>query len=153
MEYSKELAYKWSLYLDSVDLSYDLNTERGIITVPDVSVDSEVKQCTVMIICRESDFTVHAVLKQKVPVTTRDQVSNLMARLNWTLYFGKFAMDYSDGEVALQYSVDFEDSVASMQMLRNALAIPLRAIEKWGNAIMEVSSGKMRAQAAFSKYK
>lgn len=154
MEYSKELAYKWSLYLDSVDLSYDLETESGIITIPDIHTDTLVKQYTVGIKCRESDFCVIALFDQKAPAVTREQVASLMTRLNFKIcYFGRFSIDFSDGEMRFEYAVDFDGSVASMQMLRNSLGITMSTIDKWGDAIIEVSSGKMRAEAAFAKYK
>lgn len=151
MAYSKELIYKWSLYLDSIGFSYDLETESGFITISNLPINNSGEVYTIRIVCRESDFCIYAVFDQNVPVKTREQVANLMARLNYNILFGSYSIDFSDGTIVYKYAVDFDGGVASMQMLRNALGFVVEEIDEWGDAIIEVSSGKMRAEAAFSK--
>lgn len=152
MGYAKNLAYKWDQYLESCDLSYRFDMEDGSFIIPEIAIDNALESITVFIRCRESDFRIWCVFNQKAPVSTRDKIANLLTRINYAIAFGHFTMDYSDGEMGFDYSVDFEDSVASMKMLKNALSIVFSAAKSWGDAILEVSTGKLQPAAAFSKY-
>lgn len=152
MGYAKSLAYKWNQYLDSCGFSYQFNTEDGSFAIPEVKLDNAMKSGMVFIFCFESDFQVRCIFNQKVPISTRDNVACLFNRINYTVAFGHFYMDYSDGEMGFVYSVDFEDSVVSMKMLKNAFGIVFSAAESWSDAILEVSNGKLKPAAAFLKY-
>lgn len=152
MEYSKSLAYQWTLYLDSCNYSYQFDTEKGIIIIPDVKVNSTSDALLIYIGIGESDFELRCIFPQKTATAFRAQITQLLMRINYTITFGNFYMDYSDGEVGYKYSADFEGSVASVQMLHNAMSFATSLTDKWGTVIMEVSSGKASPMDAFSKY-
>lgn len=152
MEYSKSLAYQWTLYLDSRNYSYQFDTEKGIIIIPDVQVNSTSDAVLIYIGIGESDFELRCIFSQKTTTTFRAQIVQLLMRINYTITFGNFYMDYSDGEIGYKYGADFEGSVASVQMLHNAMTFATSLTDKWGAAIMEVSSGKIAPMDAFSNY-
>lgn len=152
MDYSKSLAYKWQMILDSYDLDYSFDTEKGYFVIPDFSIDNEVRELTIYITCRDSDFKIWCSYDMKVPERYRDQMSVLLTKINYSMYFGRYFMDYSDGEMGFKYAVDFEGGIASAQMLKNALLFVVNAPKDWGNAMVAVAKGRMSGISAYSKY-
>lgn len=152
MKYSKSLAYQWTLYLDSRNYSYRFDTENGVFIIPEIKVNRTLDAVSIYIAIRESDFEVRCVFPRKAATNFIAQIAQLLIRINCTISFGSFYMDYSDGEIGYKYAADFEDSIASEQMLHNAMRFAASMMGQWSAAIMDVSLGKIAPKNAFLKY-
>ena len=152
MGYSKNLAYKWQLFLESEDIEYDFDSEKGRFIIPDIIMHNKLKSVAMCIMCDESDFRIMCGFDQSVPQQNRDEMAILMTRINAYLYFGSFYLDISNGNMGFSYAVDFEGGIASTKMLENALGIVLAGVNNWADAIMDVCEGRLRGTTAYLKY-
>ena len=66
MGYSKNLAYKWQLFLESEDIEYDFDSEKGRFIIPDIIMHNKLKSVAMCIMCDESDFRIMCGFDQSV---------------------------------------------------------------------------------------
>lgn len=151
MEYDKKLVYKYEIYLDERELSYSVDTESGVIKIPDCSISEQLGNGMIVISSRESDFVIRFIFDYHVPNDVRDRVAELIARINYTYVFGCFFMDYSDGEIGFQYSVDYEESATSVRMLSNAVSFVVVPSQKWGDTIKLVASKRITPAEGYNR--
>lgn len=149
MGYAKDCLYKCTLFLDSNAWNYSIDSENGTITIPNIKIDNSLDKVTIKYTLRESDFSTFCCLNGFVPYSRRDEMSKLLTRINQSILFGCFSMDYSDGSVFYYCAVDYEDSVASYAMIKNAFHFVLNAMIRWGETIEQVANDDFSAEIAF----
>jgi hypothetical protein len=88
-----------------------------------------------------SQVIVHGVVPWPVPDGRRRPVASYLTLANYGLLIGNFEMDLSDGEVRFKTSLDFEGCELEPRLVRNLLAVNLRAVERYLPGVVAVVNG------------
>jgi hypothetical protein len=88
-----------------------------------------------------SQVIVHGVVPWPVPERVRSPVATYLTLANYGLLVGNFEMDLSDGEVRFKTSLDFEGCKLQRRLVRNLVAVNLRALERYLPGLVAVVSG------------
>jgi hypothetical protein len=92
----------------------------------------------------------YSVYPVRVPEARRAAAAELLTRINWTVPFGSFDLDWSDGEVRFRTGLDFEGSEATLSLMR-ALVIPnLAMMERYWPALVAVVENGLEPVAALA---
>jgi hypothetical protein len=93
---------------------------------------------------------IYSVLPDQVPEERREAVALLLARVNYGLILGAFAIDLDDGEVRFRASIDFGGGEPSQALLKPLTATALLQFDRWLPALRGVIGGEDPA-AAFAR--
>jgi hypothetical protein len=93
----------------------------------------------------------YSIYPGRVPEARRAPMAELLTRINWTVPFGSFDLDWSDGEVRFRTGLDFEGTAATLSLMR-ALVIPnLAMMERYWPALAAVADAGRDPVAALAE--
>jgi len=72
------------------------------------------------------------------PVEKRTAVAELLTRINYSLIYGNFEMDFSDGEVRYRTSVDVAGGQLTDEMIQALICANLFTVDRFHPAIMSL---------------
>lgn len=147
MSYSKQIANLVISYLESQDLNYEFDQEDGIIRFP-ISVSGKLKVIRYAIGIWDSDYAVFATIQLNADEDVRGEIAEFMTRVNYSIKFGNFEMDYRDGEIRFRMCVDCEDCMPSQTVVKNSILIPMAMYRNYGDALLTVLFGIKTAEEA-----
>ena len=96
-------------------------------------------------------FVFHVYSPVKVPEEVRPQVAEFITRANYGMRIGNFEMDFGDGEVRYKSSLDFEDAVLSVELVRNAVYPAVRMMDDYLPGLLSVVYGGKAAADAIAE--
>lgn len=149
--YSALIAYTWISLLERDGWQYGFDEENGYIRIPDIKVDNKLEKFTMFVSCRNSDCIITGTVEKMTPPNIRNDMAQLISRINYDLSFGGFQMDHCDGQILFCYSVDVEDGVLSEEMVNNAQLIVYGAMKRYGDALVDVMEGCRKAKEAYER--
>ncbi len=83
----------------------------------------------------------YSVAPQRVPEEARPAVAEYLMRANWGLMIGNFEMDYHDGEVRCKTSLQLENTVLTVDLLRPLVFDNVVVMDKYLPGLLEVMAG------------
>lgn len=158
MAYSKMAAYTWFSTLDQeYQWSYSdqetMNNNAVMITIPSIKIKQDFDDYLIVILCRESDSAIYGIMPTKVPPAKRTTMAELITKVNYEyMWFGRYDMDYGDGEVRYCFALDYEGSILSKEMCKNAINFTVSAGRNIQNAMNAVINSGKSAEQAFTMY-
>jgi hypothetical protein len=87
------------------------------------------------------EFLFYIVAPVRVPSEVRPAVAEYVTRANYGLRIGNFELDYSDGEVRLKSSINFEGESLTSGMLRNTIYPAIHTLDRYLPGLLRVSFG------------
>lgn len=152
MSYSRAIARCITDYLDADDWNYQLDEQKELIRM-NLTLNNKMKKVSIIIDLRDDKYLVFMSYPLGADKEDRVTMSDLLNRINYTLMFGCFEMDNSDGEVRFRLAVDCEDSLPSREIVKNSIMRAAASCQKYGNAIVQVVMGMATAEEAFNSTK
>ncbi len=150
MSYSKAIYNAITGFLDDDDWKYSFDEERELIRAG-VSLKNKLQSTRLLIDLRDDKYLVFATINLNCDEDARAEMAALLTRINYTLIFGCFEMDFSDGEVRFRFSVDCDGAIPSRAVVQDSIVMPALMMEKYGNAILKVMMGFSDAESAFEE--
>ncbi len=98
-------------------------------------------------------FTVTDYSPFVIPEQERLKVAELIMRINYTLFLGRFEMDMDEGEIRVCTTVCIEGSHLSQEMISIMENHTLLTIDDYFPVLMSVVHGDKTPQQAFEIYK
>jgi hypothetical protein len=80
----------------------------------------------------------------------RQQVLELINRINYSMVAGNFEMDPANGDIRFRMAVNCDGLLPSRQVVAHSIMVPCAMMEKYGNAFAQVIMGMNDAAAAFA---
>lgn len=137
MSYSVEICDAIMDFLREDNWKFRFDEEREII-ITGISLKSKLKKADVVIDLRDDKYLVYLISPLDVGEPERPEMRSLLNRINYSLSYGCFVMDEEDGEVRFRYSVNCCDQIPSKAVIRHSLYFPAMAMNKYGDAIVQV---------------
>ena len=136
--------FSWILrFFDDNDLPYDTVDGRPSIKIM-MPLDGKIKSTNMYITARDWSFTVNSYLPLSAEEDCRAAIAEYFTRVNYGMIFGKFEMDYEDGELRYTLSMDCEDRTGlSDSLMRSVIYMSRDMIEKYGDGLAAVMYGFM----------
>lgn len=150
MAYSKAIANAIVDFLRDDDWHYEFDENKEIIRCG-VNIKCKLKSTRLIIDLREDKYLVFATISLSVDEENRAEMARLLNMINYTMVFGNFEMDESDGEVRFRFAVDCDDCLPSREVVKDSILIPALMMEKYGDAIVKVLMGFATAKEAFAE--
>ena len=150
MSYSKAIANAIVDFLRDDDWHFEFNEEREIIRCG-VNLKCKLKSTRLVIDLRDDKYLVFANVPLNTDEENRAEMARLLNMINYTMIFGNFEMDESDGEVRFRFAVDCDDCLPSREVVKDSILIPALMVEKYGDAIAKVLMGFATAKEAFAE--
>ncbi len=95
-------------------------------------------RCYAQVRVDQEQFIFYAIAPVKVPEAKRAAMAEFIARANYGLYIGNFAMDFSDGEVRYKSSLDFEGVELSVPLITHAVYPAVNTMDEYLPGIMKI---------------
>lgn len=149
MSYSKDIARCITDYLDADDWNYLLDEQKELIRM-ELRIRSRMQKVDILMDLRDDKYVVFMTYPLGVDPEDRPAVADLLNRINYSLLFGCFEMDSTDGTVRFRLAVDCADSLPSREIVKNSLLRPASSCQKYGNAIVRVIMGVASPEEAFN---
>jgi len=93
-------------------------------------------------------FVFYVLAPVKAPEALRPAVAEFLILANYGMRIGNFEMDFSDGKVRYKSSLDFEKTVLSAELIRNAIYPAVQTMDRYLPGLMGVLyGGKSPAEA------
>lgn len=141
-------------YLDSLDYSYDYDTERQCFSYT-MNLDcTAMSECDVCIFINPEGFKVLAysnIRPKKDDVGQLSLAAEFLTRANYNMYLGNFEMDHSDSEVRFKTTIKCFDRVPSQKEIEWLVDMPPIMLEKYGDALASVLLGSATPADAVAK--
>ena len=147
MSYSRKIYKVITDFLDADDWNYTFDADKELIRTG-VKLNNKLQNTRLLIDLRDDKYLVFATMNLRVEESARQEMANLLTRINYQLIFGCFEMDFSDGEVRFRMAVDCDDCLPSQAVVKDSIIIPEMMMEKYGDAILMVLMGFSNAENA-----
>jgi hypothetical protein len=93
-------------------------------------------------------FLFYTVAPVKVPEEARMAAAEFITRANFGLCIGNFEMDLNDGEIRYKSSLDFEGTMLTPELIRNAIYPAVQTLNHYLPGLMStIHGGKSAAEA------
>jgi hypothetical protein len=93
-------------------------------------------------------FLFYAVAPIKAPESQRPVVAEYLTRANAGLHIGNFEMDYGDGEIRYRSSLDFEGTVLTPALIKNAIYPAVHTMDFYLPGLLSVMYGQQAPEKA-----
>ena len=138
-------------FFKKIDLKYDLREDHDVFVFGH-SVESKLSNVRFFVHARQSDFWARAV--SPISGDTQDpqmmaSLAELICRINYSLVEGRFIMDFNDGELGYQVTVDTSGvEEPTDEMIAVSIFLPIKMWEKYSSAFLAVIFGGKSAEEA-----
>ncbi len=85
------------------------------------------------------------------PVKRRAEVAEYLHRANYGMIYGKFELDYDDGEVIFRMSLNTVDGLPCHDALDDLYKVPTAMVNRYADGMLEVSMGLLTPEKAIEK--
>ena len=150
MDYQQDLADAWLDHFRTHGVKYSFDAEHGIIMFEMRLDKCKISTAKVIIILRESFFTVFTVLPLQCEEQHRSELAILLNRINYTIALGDFEMNADNGEIRFRYSVDTKEYIPGDEMMVRSIAFGLHKIQEWADPVTAILFGLTTADKAFA---
>lgn len=97
-------------FFDLQQWNYNLPKNESCSATLVISTQNGKFQCILDVIEAENKFIFLSAFPVNVPSKLFSTISEFLIRLNFTLFFGSFEMDYESGEIRFKTSILFDNS-------------------------------------------
>lgn len=150
--YSKRIYNNFKTALENAEFRFKENTEKGLISVPSIGIDSSIESISLLIKVREDDSILHAVYDNfKVASSNLNKVAELLMRISENYIFPQFILSYDNQNIISQYRPLFDDDNVDCDLTQVAIGNILLPMQKYANAILSVSLGLRSPKDAFEE--
>ncbi|MBA2671819.1 MAG: YbjN domain-containing protein [Gemmatimonadetes bacterium] len=127
--------------------SYETVEEHSMVTL---FLKGEQATYRMLIVTLESAGMVSCMTKGMffVPAEHRAAIAEAMTRANYSLPFGNFEMDWSDGEVRFRTGIDVEGGELVEQMVNNLIGPGVTNMDRYHGAFMKIVHAGATAESA-----
>ncbi len=149
MSYSMDIYNRIVSFLHDDDWKFDFDEQREVIKMG-VSLKCKLKSTRVLIDLRDDKYIVYSTVPLNADDDCKAEMARLLNRINWTLIFGCFEMDESDGEIRFRMPVSCKGNCwPTREVIKESILVPVLMVEKFGNAIAQVLMGMCDAETAY----
>jgi hypothetical protein len=106
---------------------------------------------TAHVLEEQGQFVFYVEYREKAPKKNHPQVAEFITRANYGILIGNFEMNHDDGSVRYKSSVDYEGTVLTYELVRNAVLAARNGNEEYGSALVEVMKGSKSAKKAIAE--
>jgi hypothetical protein len=96
-------------------------------------------------------FIFYVIFGASAAADRRDEAARFITRANYGLAIGDFELDLDDGQLQFRSSVDFGGVGLSEELIANVILPAMSAVERYGDALIEVLGGTKDAQSAIEE--
>lgn len=138
MEQVRQATASIAVSLDAIGYHYRYYDELQSFILEFSLKKSKLSEVQAVINVREDCILFHAVSMLKVPQQQREKVAAYLTGCNYSLVYGNFEMNFSDGEVRFKNTLPYADCLPSMELIRNMLNIPVNMMDRYGDGLLDV---------------
>ena len=84
------------------------------------------------------------------PIDRRTALAEAITRVNYTLAYGCFEMDFKDGEIRFRVGLDTENSILTITQVDNLVGMSVHACARYHEAFMRIAFGDSEPAAAIA---
>lgn len=148
MSYSQAICNRIVDFLESDDWKYRIDTDKEIIK-SGLALKGKMKHVDLVFDLRDDKYLLYTTFPLNCDTDERDEVRDLMNRINYGLMFGCFEMDDRDGEIRLRYPVDCDNQLPSPEVIKHSVYRSCATAMKYGNAFVQVIMGVATGKEAY----
>ena len=100
-------------------------------------LSGKLTSCMLHIFVNPGDIEVLAVCPVKATEDVRPQVAEYITRVNCTLKFGGFHMDYGSGEVRFSCALSAMEGMPSLRDVDRTIALPILMMNRYGDGLVK----------------
>ena len=138
MERVRQATASVAVALDAIGYQYRYYDELGSFILEFSLKKSRLSEVQAVVNVREDCILFHAVSMIKIPKEQRERAAIYLGGCNYSLVYGNFEMNYSDGEVRFKNVLPYGDCLPSMQMVKEMLNLPVNMMDRYGDGLLEV---------------
>lgn len=98
----------------------------------------------------EHGFTTYVDFLTQVEDTAREQMLELLTRINFRIRYGNFELKTQTNKVGYRYAVDCQWELPSRAIIKNSVTTGFDVVKRFADAIAEVSAGEVTARDAYA---
>lgn len=107
--------------------------------------------CLVTTTVKEDSFQTKAHFMSNVPEDKRQVVMEFITRINYTMRYGAFKMDLSDGELLYSHSHYCGNTVPDIKVIEYAVDLPYLVLDRYAPALMKLLYSGLDAKTVFDE--
>lgn len=139
--YSKDLFKAVTQFFEEEEWKFSPDEEKGIIK-SGMMLRNKLKSCNLLVIVSEDELQSVATIDISADQAVLADVAEFITRANYGLKYGKFEMDYRDGEIRYQMALDCGgDYLPDKEKLERLITVPIVMFSRYGDALLSVLFG------------
>ncbi len=129
--------------LDQKGWRYTYDDDKEIFRLG-FNIDSKLKETNLIVIPRNTNFSVYATININADSNCRMAVAEYLTRANYGLKVGNFELDMNDGEIRYKVTVDCGDDcecLPSLSVMENCVFFAVKMVKQYGDDLLAVMYG------------
>lgn len=148
---SFEITKSVKMVLDSMHIYYEYNPETNIIRF-EHATQSKLKQLTIVIAIRDTDFIVFSMSPIDADEESRNEVSRYLNMINAQRLMGCYYIDCDSAKIVWRDYIDCTDLPSiPVNIIQRALIMPLLQYDIFGDGLAALLMGFSDAETEFEK--
>ncbi len=140
-------------YLKEFDCNFNYIKEIDTFNLG-LALQSKMKTVDVFIHVCDDEYVVYGLLPIGADASDKKMMASMsefICRVNYGLKNGCFELDMDDGEIKYRTYVDCEESIPSIEVVRNSILCLAAMVEKYSEGILDIVFGNVSAKTAAQK--
>lgn len=96
-------------YFEKQNWNYTIPEQGNNIATLGIATEKGKFHCIVDVNEEEKKIIFFSIYPLNVPLNSRTSMAEIMIRINYSLFFGSYEMDFNDGEIRFKTSLIYED--------------------------------------------
>ncbi len=138
-------------YFEKQKWHYTIPKEGSNIATMGISTEKGKFHCIIDVDEEGKKIIFFSIYPINVPVTIRKSMAEIMMRVNYTLFFGSYEMDFSDGEIRFKTSLIYEDIELTDKILEHIIKGNIVTLDTYFELFNSFISGKTTLEDVISQ--
>ncbi|WP_338792938.1 YbjN domain-containing protein [Bernardetia sp. MNP-M8] len=138
-------------YLEKQKWHYTIPEEECNIATMGISTEKGKFHCIIDVDEIGKRIIFFSIYPINVPVAIRKSMAEIMMRVNYTLFFGNYEMDFSDGEIRFKTSLIYEDIELTDKILEHIIKGNIVTLDTYFELFNSFISGKTTLEDIISQ--
>jgi hypothetical protein len=138
-------------YFEKQNWNYNIPKQGNNIATLGIATEKGKFHCIVDVNEEEKKIIFFSIYPVNVPVNSRVSMAEIMIRVNYTLFFGGYEMDFSDGEIRFKTSLIYEDIELTEKVLENIIKSNIVTLDAYFELFNSFISGQANLAEVISQ--
>lgn len=137
-------------FLDSRNFHYEYKAKKHLFEMMN-GLPGAFAHCVSKVMCMDDSIISIAIIPLKVPENKRAEVAELICRINYSMKFGHFDLDFCDGEIHYDFTHCCEEHIPGKEEIASVCMIPSAMVARHSEMFAQVMFADKSAQEAYNK--